>query len=370
LVVDGAGNIYFCDGHNYYIRKIDGTGNISAFAGKPGVSEAYPPPTQTEPCWNSNPNNLGYYNGVLINPVNPATSVILGRPLGLALDPNNPYLYIADEQSMAVWQVNVSTDMISLFAGNCTNCDEGWITSMDVTPGILNPSNTPATSAGSNLFHPSGVAVDTKGDVFIADQEANAILEVPSANGTNYGISMIKGDIYIVAGNGYYSKQTNANDTYLAGGFTGDGGPATSAELYWPRNLTVDGSGNIYISDTHNNRIRKVNASGIITTIAGNGVAGFSGDGGQATSAEIYSPDGITIYQGNIYIADKANNRIRQINNMGVITTVAGNGTMGFGGDNGPATAAELAFPSSVGFNGSGTMYICDYYNSVIRSVK
>lgn len=119
--------------------------------------------------------------------------------------------------------------------------------------------------------------------------------------------------IYTVAGNG-------------AVGFSGDGGPATAAELNYPYSIATDGFGNIYIPDRNNNRIRKVNSSGIIATIAGSGAAGFSGDGGAATAAELNSPIGLWVdANGNVFIADHTNNRIRKINTSGIITTVAGN---------------------------------------------
>lgn len=146
-----------------------------------------------------------------------------------------------------------------------------------------------------------------------------------------------------------------------------------AAELYWPRSITIDGSGNLYISDTHNHCVRKVNSSGIITTIAGTPQThGFSGDGGAATAAELYSPAGLTFDgSGNLYIADQANNCIRKVNTSGIISTVAGNNAMGYGfsGDGGSPTSAELSFPTSVTIDASGNMYITDFYNDRIRKV-
>jgi sugar lactone lactonase YvrE len=167
---------------------------------------------------------------------------------------------------------------------------------------------------------------------------------------------------------------TVAGDGYGAGtgmcGHSGDGGQATFAELCAPDDVTFDAVGNMYISDYSNNRIRKVNASGIITTIAGNGTAGFSGDGGQATNAEINSPQDIKVDgNGNLYIAD-GNDRIRAVNTAGIITTVAGTGTCCANlGDGGAATAAELG-PADVAFDAAGNMYIADLPNNRIRMVN
>jgi hypothetical protein len=207
------------------------------------------------------------------------------------------------------------------------------------------------------------------------------------------------------------TAQANAqNINTIAGngtiGFSGDGGPATNAQLYVPQGLTVDASGNIYIVDNSNSRVRKITLSGIITTIAGNGTSGYAGDGGPATAAALETPYGIAVDGvGNIYISE--NTRIRKINTAGVIstfawidalglattsdgslyaansgntiekispagvvTTIAGNGTYGFGGDGGPATAAMLNGPSDVKIDGSGNIYIADQGNFRIRKIN
>ena len=155
-------------------------------------------------------------------------------------------------------------------------------------------------------------------------------------------------------------------------GYGGDNGPATSATLFLPTAAAVDSSGNVYIVDYYNNRIRKVTAStGVITTIAGNGTAGYSGDNGPATSAELNLPAGIALDSaGNIFVVDTQNVRIRKITAAtGIITTVAGNGTLGSGGDNGPATAASMAYPDGVAVDNSGNIYIADTDNGMIRKV-
>ena len=165
-------------------------------------------------------------------------------------------------------------------------------------------------------------------------------------------------------------------------GYSGDEEPAVSAELGSPSGVAVDSSGNIYIADQQNNRIRKVDTSGVITTVAGNGTAGYSGDGGPATSAELDDPSGVAVdASGNLYIADSLNSVIRKVSPSGIITTVAGNGYNrlgtgqpafndgGYSGDGGPATTAELNNPYAVAVDASGNLYIADTYNHRIRKV-
>ena len=164
--------------------------------------------------------------------------------------------------------------------------------------------------------------------------------------------------ITTIAGNGTY-------------GFTGDGGAATSAEITSPYSVATDKQGNLYIADNYNNRIRKVSVSGIITTIAGNGTAGYTGDGGQATAAELKYPQAIAFdNNGNIFIADSYNNRIRKINTAGIISTYAGNGTLGYSGDGGPATAAKLHYPSGMALDGVGNLYFAEPNNHAIRMIN
>jgi len=155
-----------------------------------------------------------------------------------------------------------------------------------------------------------------------------------------------------------------------AGGYYGDGGPATSAKMNGPYAIAFDNLGNMYIADKHNDCIRMVDSSGIIHTIAGNGINGYSGDGGPATSAQLYEPAGITFdSNGNLFIADLGNNCIREVDTSGIIRTVAGNGTNGYSGDGGPATLAQLSYPSGVAFDSNGNMFIADSSNHRIRKV-
>jgi uncharacterized protein (TIGR03437 family) len=172
------------------------------------------------------------------------------------------------------------------------------------------------------------------------------------------------GNLYIAdTNNNRIRKVSGGIITTVAGngtpGFSGDSGPATSIQLSAPSGVAVDSAGNLYIADTNNNRIRKV-SGGIITTVAGNGTLGFSGDGGPATSAQLKEPYGVTVDSaGNLYIAEPYDNRIRKISG-GIITTLAGNGTSGFSGDGGPATSAQLAFPVGIAVDTAGNLYIAD----------
>ncbi len=165
------------------------------------------------------------------------------------------------------------------------------------------------------------------------------------------------------------SLPTFAGDS--TAGYNGDGISAVAAKLFQPIGVAVDGTGNVYISDRGNNRIRKVNTSGIITTIAGNGLSGYTGDNGPATDAKINYPYGVAVdVNGNVYFADNNNSCIRKVNTFGIITTIAGNDTEGYNGDNIPATSAELNSPTGVAVDGSGNVYIADALNNRIRKVN
>ena len=151
-------------------------------------------------------------------------------------------------------------------------------------------------------------------------------------------------------------------------GFSGNGGQATNAELDYPVNVCTDASGNVFIADYFNNRVRQVHTNGIISTYAGNGTAGFAGDGGAASSAELDWPDGIAIdASGNMFISDEVNVRIRLVNSSGIISTIAGNGIQGFTGDGGPATSAEMDNILNVSIDKYGNAYVSDYTNDRVR---
>jgi RHS repeat-associated protein len=261
----------------------------------------------------------------------PATSAELSYPSGVAVDTAGN-IYIADSTNNRIRKVAASTGDISTVAGN----------------GTAGYSGDGGAATSAELSNPIGVVVDAAGNIYIADEVNNRIREVTASTGI----------ITTVAGDG-------------TRGYSGDGGAATSAELYYPFGVSVDAAGNIYIADYGNARVRKVTAStGIITTVAGGGTAGV-GDGGAATSAELCDPSGVALdAAGDIYIADACNNRIRKVTaSTGDISTVAGNGTAGYSGDAGSATSAELDFPIAVAVDTGGNFYIADYANDRVRRV-
>lgn len=199
----------------------------------------------------------------------------------------------------------------------------------------------------------------------------SAALQVPA-----FAAMDAKGSLYIADNHDHRIRKVSTTGiiSTVAGtgisGFSGDGGSARLAKISFPTGVIVDAGGNIVFSDTGNNRIRQISAAGVITTIAGTGVAGFGGDGGPATAAEINQPAGISIDRvGDLFLADPGNNRIRKINPQGIISTVAGNGTAGYSGDGGPATLASLRSAQNVALDDAGNLYIADTNNQVIRVV-
>jgi sugar lactone lactonase YvrE len=191
-----------------------------------------------------------------------------------------------------------------------------------------------------------GMAISPKGDIYIARRAHNVISRIDK-----------KGLLVNVVGTG-------------ASGYSGDGGSATRAQLKVPAGLTFDSKGNLYIADRENHRVRKVNRKGIITTVAGNGTAGFSGDGGPATQASLNLPSGLVVdNKGNLYISDRSNNRVRMVNGKGIIKTIAGNGNDGYHGDNMPALQATLDKPFGLALDKDNNLYIADRGNNRIRKI-
>jgi hypothetical protein len=302
----------------------------------------------------------------------PATKAELRLQQGVTVDAAGN-LVIPDTGNQ---RIRVVASRTGTFYGQPMTAGDIYTVAGDGTSGFSGDSG-PATKA--ELQYPAGVSVDAAGNLLIADSYNQRIRVVASRTGTFYGQPMTAGDIYTVAGDG-------------TAGYSGDGGPATSAGLFYPRGVTVDAAGNLVIADNDSLRIRVVAASsgtfygqpmtaGDIYTVAGDGTAGYSGDGGPATSAEVAYPQAVTVdAAGNLAIADTFNNRVRvvaartgtfygQPMTAGDIYTVAGNGRIGFSGDGGPATSAELDAPCSVAVGAAGALLIADSLNNRIRVV-
>ena len=303
--MDGAGNLYIADTSNNRIRKVDTAGVITTVAGS------------------------GTYG--FSGDGGAATSARLSFPYGVTPD-GAGNLYIADTWNHRIRKVDTSGN-ISTVAGSGTAGFGG------------DGGSATATAARLNL--PGSVVLDALGNLYIADRLNNRIRKVDTA-----------GVITTVAGSS------------TTGAFGGDGGAATAARLNAPAGVALDRSGNLYIADRDNRRIRKVDTAGVISTVAGTGTSGFSGDGGAATAARLSSPSGVVVdWAGNLYIADQDSHRIRKVDTAGGISTVAGTGTSGFSGDGGAAVAARLNAPYGVAVDGSGNLYIADGLNNRIRKV-
>ncbi len=258
----------------------------------------------------------------------PATAAALFKPNGLVASGSD--IYIADYGNNRIRKIN-SSGVISRYAGS----------------GVAGYSgdNGPATAA--NIKGPWDIAMDGAGNVYFSDAFNHRVRRITPS-----------GIISTFAGTG-------------VSGFSGDGGQATAAQFNTPTGLAFDAAGNLYVTELYNHRVRKITAAGIITTFAGTGVSGFSGDGAAATAAKFYQPAYVRAdNSGNIYITDNGNHRIRKVSAAGIVTTIAGTGTAGNTGDNGPATAATLNLPAGLAFDASGNLFIADNSNSRIRMVN
>jgi len=266
--------------------------------------------------------------------------------------------------------------------------------------GSSSGDNGPATAAG--LFHPAGAYFEAPNVLYVVEYDGARIRKIaPSGIITNFAgtgvvgfggdggpataaqfktpIEMVKdhhGNFYITDnGNNRIRKIDTAGIvSTIAGspthGYYGDGGPASAALINWPNRITVDASDNVYFTDAVNNVVRKINAAGIITTVVGNGTSGYSGDGGPATDATLSNPLGVAFdVFGNMMIADAANHVIRKVDTNGKIWTIAGNGMPGTGGDGGPATAASMQFPDAVAVDNGCNIYTTDWNDQKVRKI-
>lgn len=367
IALDSSGNLFLADTENCVVREVNtsgvietvaGTHTTCAFAGDGGpatsaeLDDPYGVAVNTvngvDQIYIADYGNLRVRKAALGGNIStvagngdlyyaagtPANGVFLNAPDGVTTDASGN-VYIADLGNAIIRKVVASTGDISTIAG------------VPLTGGH-NGNGGPATSA--DLSNPRKAIVDSSGNVYIADEANCAIRKVTASTG----------DISTIAGK------------LAACGYSGDGGPATSAELNQPYGMAFDSAGNLYIADTQNEVIRKVTAAtGIISTIAGMfQTPGYAGDGGAATSAELNHPrDVVADAHGNLYIADYANYRIRVVNSSGLIKTFAGNGRANFTGDRGPATAASLNFPDRVALDVAGDLLISDMKNDRIRWV-
>jgi sugar lactone lactonase YvrE len=406
IAVDSSGNLYIADSENNRVRKVS-NGVITTVAG----------------------NGMAQHSG----DNGPATSAGINAPLSVTLDSSgNLYILETCVGCEGNYIREVSTGMISTIAGACPPCTTPSVpadaVSIAADPSgdlflafpndhrVLEISNGVETTiagqggnpgfggdggpASSALLHePMGVAVDSAGNLYIADegnnrvrvisggiintvagsatigsggdggQATNAQLMSPAAVGVG-----ASGTFYIVDSGNQRIREVSAGviSSIVSGTplpSDGDNIAATTATLALSPSVAVDTSGNIYIAETGTHRIRKV-SGGTITTVAGNGTQGYSGDLGVATSAQLNGPLGLTVTaSGDLYIADTGNSVVRKVSN-GIITTVAGNGMQGYSGDNGPATSARLKFPAGVAVDASGNLFIADTGNWAVRKVS
>ncbi len=323
VAIDPGGNLFISDYVNHRIRKVDPQGTITTWA---GTGEA------------------GFSGDG-----GPALDANLWYPRDIAVDATGN-LFIADSVNYRVRKVD----------------PQGIITTVVGTGADgVSGDGGPAVQAG--LASPWGLAFDSAGNLYIATQNIDLRLKVfppppspPSVLETSHRIRKVdpQGTISTFAGMGEWD-------------FSGDGGPATNANFFSPRGMVLDAGGNLYVADSENYRIRKIDPQGIITTAAGTGVWGFSGDGGPAVAAQISFPVGLDVdANGNLYFADFANHRIRRVDPQGIVVTVAGTGIRGFSGDGGPAFNARLNAPADVALDSNGNLYIADLGNNRIRMAR
>ncbi len=351
VVVDSTGNFYIGEYDNSLgnrVRKVDVSGTITTLAG----------------------NGTAGYSG----DGGPATSAELWDPVGMALD-SMGNLYIADYFNFRVrkvisgqgpanfGQVNLgahSTRNVFLLIDTALTLSSvqanGDYSVLSNTCALNTPLSVDTVCALQVQFTPTKPG-QRWFPLVLTDTSSNKYSFSLEGTGIGPALAFTPGIITTVAGTGKH-------------GFNGDNIAATSAELNYPNGVMVDGAGNLYIADAGNYRIRKVDTNGTITTVAGNGATGYSGDNGPATSAEFFVAKVVMDSAGNLYFADTGNSRIRKVDANGIITTVAGNGTAGYNGDNIAAASAELNSPLDVAVDSGGNLYIADSYNQSIRKVN
>ncbi|MEO8413297.1 MAG: gliding motility-associated C-terminal domain-containing protein [Ginsengibacter sp.] len=258
----------------------------------------------------------------------PAISAQLASDIGVVAD-NSGNIYIADFDNNVIRKVN-SAGIISTFAGN----------------GIIGYSGDGGLATAAQLYHPAWISIDNSGNIYFIDQNGVLIRKINTS-----------GIISTITGN-------------LPPGYSGDGGPLIAAQFQSLTGISFDKGNNMYITDWGNYVIRKVNPAGIVTTVVGNGTPGFSGDGGQALAARLGGAYKVIFDNaGNMFIPDNGNSRIRKVNSAGIISTIAGNGTIGYGGDGGPAINAALAYPWTIAIDNANNIYVGDAGNYVVRKI-
>jgi DNA-binding beta-propeller fold protein YncE len=298
------GTVYIADTFNHRVRRVGAGGDVVTLAGTGQAA----------------------FSG----DGGPAGTATLHWPHGVAVDSAGASLYIADSANHRVRKVDLGSGVITTVAGGAASGFAG--------------DGGQATAA--LLQGPKAVYAAPGGDLYIADSGNERVRRVDRG-----------GIITTIAGTG-------------VAGFAGDGGPATTAQFDGPRGVAGDSAGNLYVADDNNHRIRRIDPSGAITTVAGTGTAGFSGDGGPALSAQLDHPRGLAVDgRGAVFIADSMSARIRMVDPAGVMATVAGCGRQGYGGDGGPATVARLFEPRGVAVDGAGRLFVADTYNDRIRMV-
>ena len=379
LALDASGNLFVADTNNSAIRKIAPNGAISTVAG----------------------NGPAGYNGDGI----PAVAASLNVPQGVAVDPAGN-LYIADTDNQRIRQV-APNGTISTFAGTGLATYSG--DNVGGT-GITSSSGDGGPATKSSVVLPTDVAADGSGNIYIADFGNSKIRVVTkgiiqSIAGSSDGVNPVDGETAVSvrlngptgvavdpSGNVYLAEGSIGSGSGLANGdfrvwkisaagvftteagngvasFSGDSGQAAAAQLSVPGAVAIDPAGNFYIADSLNHRVRRISTSGVITTIAGTGVAGYSGDGGPALKAQLNGPMGVAADAfGDVFIADTSNNRIRKVTGDGTIYTVVGNGNAGFFGDGGVGYMAALHTPESVAVDAAGNLYIADTANHRVRT--